>query len=210
MWDKCVVVVCLFRPELRASCSTQIAITSRRKPARSTSRRRPARSTSRRRPARVPRCVPYPNHLLNMEKDQDLLKSLEVPNEAYRIVTPLPPPPPPRSSKPAANLGKKKKRHHQLNKKVPVTLDTQVTYTEKDVTGDTAPNPKRVKVTPGGATPSLSLLAAPTPIVPKSLIRQVLDEYGCPDEKFVRAMIRDFKGIDLDQARFKEGSYSES
>ncbi|KAL6211531.1 hypothetical protein ACLB2K_016755 [Fragaria x ananassa] len=120
------------------------------------------------------------------------------------------PPPPPGSYKATVSLGEKKIHHYHQPKKSQVTHDTPVMYIGKDVTSDVSPNPKTVKVTPASSTPSLSLLATLAPIIPKTPIQQVLDEYGCADEKFVRVVIRDLKDINLDRVRFKKGSSSES
>lgn len=97
-------------------------------------------------------------------------KHLEVPEETYGTVALQPLPPPSGSSRAAASLGEKKKCHHL--KKALVTLDAQVTYTGNDVTSDDTPNPKRVRVTPAGSAPSLSLLAPPAPVVSKTPIKQ--------------------------------------
>lgn len=107
-------------------------------------------------------------------------------------------------------LGEKKRRYHHSKKTQ--GAESQVTYTGEDISGNPAPKPKKHKAAPGGSvsTPSLSILAPAVPKISKTPIRQVLDEYGCTDEKFVRAMISDLKGIDLDRVRFKEGSPSES
>lgn len=108
------------------------------------------------------------------------LKLLEVLEEAYETTAPPPtPPPPPRSSRVIVNLGEKKKRYHHLKKKSQAALDSQMTYTRKDVSGDLTPNPKRHKLTPKGSTPSLSMLAPPLPTISKTPISQVLDEHGC-------------------------------
>ena len=170
-----------------------------------------------------------------MEKDQDLLKMLltkgdvasrtevdvetstvrvldkqkvlEVPDEVYGSAL-TPPVPPPAASR--VNLGEKKRRHHHSKKSQ--SSDSQVTYTGVDVSGSPVPKAKKHRSTHGGSssTPSLSALAPPVPIISKAPIRQVLDEYGCADEKFVRAMISDLKGIELDRMRFKDGAPSET
>ena len=137
----------------------------------------------------------------------DKQKVLEVPDEVYGSAE-TPPVPLPSVSR--THLGEKKRRHHHSKKTQ--GAEPQVTYTGVDVSGSPAPKMKKHKSAPGGSvlTPSLSILAPAVPKISKTPIRQILDEYCCADEKFVRTMISDIKGIDLDRVRFKEGSPSDS
>ena len=115
---------------------------------------------------KIPRRVPRPNHPLDMEKDQDLLKMLltkgdvasrtevdvetstvrvldkqnvlEVPDEVYGSAV-TPPVPPPAVSR--VNLGEKKRRHHHSKKTQ--SSDSQVTYTGVDVSRSPVPKLKK-------------------------------------------------------------------
>ncbi|XP_024178758.1 uncharacterized protein LOC112184749 [Rosa chinensis] len=87
--------------------------------------------------------------------------------------------------------------------------DKEVTYTGRDVQGTGAKRQK--KGHPGsGLSPSLGLLSPAVPVIPKKPIKQLLNEYGVADEKFVRSMLGDLKDIDLDRVRAKDNTPQEN
>nr|XP_011464122.1 PREDICTED: uncharacterized protein LOC105351477 [Fragaria vesca subsp. vesca] len=179
-------------------------------------------------PAKAPRHKQRPSHPRDMESDMDLLSDLlkvgkvssrtdvnvvnstarvsedaillEVNDEGY--------------GKPTADaeellrteddvnvsLGEKKKK--QSSKKSKSLRDEGVTLTGMSVSG-TSPPRKKQKASGSSAGPPVTLgaLASTLPQIRKTPIRQILDEYGCADEKFVRSMVGDLKGIELDQIR---------
>lgn len=79
-----------------------------------------------------------------------------------------------------------------------------VTLMGLSVTGVSSPPMKKQKSSRSSAiTPPLSLgtLALAMPQIPKSHVRQVLDEYRCTDEQFVCNMVGDLKSIELDRIK---------
>ena len=98
-------------------------------------------------------------------------------------------------------MGEKKKKKPS-SKKSKSQRDDTVTLTGLSVTGASPPLKKQKSAGPSTGGPvSLGALAPTLPSIRKTPIRQILDEYGCADEKFVRGMVGDLKGIELDLIR---------
>ncbi|XP_050364177.1 uncharacterized protein LOC126782790 isoform X2 [Argentina anserina] len=97
---------------------------------------------------------------------------------------------------------KRKRRRDKGHEETVASVNTGVTFTGHTVGEHVSKKTKtseKAPVTVASTTPSLALLSPKVPVTSRVPIKELLTEYGCADEKFVRNMLGELKGIELDR-----------